>query len=184
METVYVDFNNTIVESNRKILEILNERNDTLKTEEEFNSIGDKEKVEIFESDAFYNGLEFKPGVLDVLNKYNAIYDFVIVSGGTKKNLEKIEAWIRAHLGEGIKFLGLENFNKKKINMENAIQVDDMFNCLKTNAMVKILYKSYNDYPWQQPNTSNEYLAVNSWNEIDSILSFYHEYDCKTLKKR
>ena len=179
-----MDFNNTIVESNRKILEILNKKNNTFKTEEEFNSISDNEKAEIFESDAFYEGLEFKPGVLDVLNKYSSIYDFIIVSGGTEVNLKKIEKWIKVNLGDNIKFLGLRSFNKKKINMENAIQVDDIFNCLKTNAMVKILYKSYNDYPWQQPNTSNEYLAVNSWNEIDSILNFYHEYDCKTLKKR
>ena len=35
--------------------------------------ITEKEKNQMFESDNFYNGLEFKSGVLDVLNKYYQI---------------------------------------------------------------------------------------------------------------
>lgn len=196
MITVYVDFDNTIVESNKKIIEILNNKYHTFKTEDDlfdynYNSIypiTTQEKKELFESDEFYNGLEFKPGFLNVLNTYNSIYNFVIVSKGTRLNLEKKKKWIKNNLGENFQFIGLEmgdrNFNKNKIDMEGSIQIDDIFDCLKTNAMLKILYKSYNDFPWQQPNSTDEYLVTNSWNEIDSILSFYHEYDCKTLKKR
>ena len=48
---------------------------------------------------------------------------------------------------------------------------------------LKILYKSFNQFPWQQPDTDDEYIAVNTWEEIDSILDFYGKYNCKTLEK-
>ena len=67
--------------------------------------------------------------------------------------------------------------------MSNGIQIDDNFGCLKPNATLKILYKSFNQFPWQEPDSDDEYIAVNTWEEIDSILDFYGKYNCKTLEK-
>ena len=85
MNTIYLDFDNTIVESNKRVIEILNSRYHTSKTEADIkdyqfsgiHSISEKEKLDIFESDEFYNGLEFKPQVLEVLNKYHNAYNFI-----------------------------------------------------------------------------------------------------------
>lgn len=192
MNTIFLDFDNTIVESNKKIIDILNKKYNISKTEEDlndynFNSIYPitfDEKISIFESDEFYNQLEFKPGVLEFLDKYNKYFNIIIISKGTKNNLIKKKKWLNKNL-PGYKFIGIEgqSFNKGKINMKHSIQIDDNFDCLKTNAELKILYKSFNNYPWQEPNENYEYIAVNTWNEIDSILEFYKNYNCKTLEK-
>ena len=193
MKTIYLDFDNTMVESNKRIIEILNSKYHTSKTENDlkdyqFDSIypiSEQEKLEIFESDEFYNGLEFKPQVLEVLNKYKDSYNFIIVSKGTPNNLVKKQNWIISHLPYSLKFIGLsgQTFKKDEIDMSDGIQIDDNFSCLKTNAALKILYKSFNQFPWQQPDSDDEYIAVNTWEEIDSILDFYGKYNCKTLEK-
>lgn len=193
MKTIYLDFDNTMVESNKRIIEILNSKYHTSKTENDlkdyqFDSIypiSEQEKLEMFESDEFYNGLEFKPQVLEVLNKYKDSYNFIIVSKGTPNNLLKKQNWIIAHLPYSLKFIGLsgQTFKKDEIDMSDGIQIDDNFSCLKTNAALKILYKSFNQFPWQQPDSDDEYIAVNTWEEIDSILDFYGKYNCKTLEK-
>lgn len=193
MKTIYLDFDNTMVESNKRIIEILNSKYHTSKTENDlkdyqFDSIypiSEQEKLEMFESDEFYNGLEFKPQVLEVLNKYKDSYNFIIVSKGTPNNLVKKQNWIISHLPYNLKFIGLsgQTFKKDEIDMSDGIQIDDNFSCLKTNAALKILYKSFNQFPWQQPDTDDEYIAVNTWEEIDSILDFYGKYNCKTLEK-
>lgn len=193
MKTIYLDFDNTMVESNKRIIEILNSKYHTSKTENDlkdyqFDSIypiSEQEKLEMFESDEFYNGLEFKPQVLEVLNKYKDSYNFIIVSKGTPNNLVKKQNWIISHLPYNLKFIGLsgQTFKKDEIDMSDGIQIDDNFSCLKTNAELKILYKSFNQFPWQQPDTDDEYIAVNTWEEIDSILDFYGKYNCKTLEK-
>lgn len=193
MKTIYLDFDNTMVESNKRIIEILNSKYHTSKTENDlkdyqFDSIypiSEQEKLEMFESDEFYSGLEFKPQVLEVLNKYKDSYNFIIVSKGTPNNLVKKQNWIISHLPYNLKFIGLsgQTFKKDEIDMSDGIQIDDNFSCLKTNAALKILYKSFNQFPWQQPDTDDEYIAVNTWEEIDSILDFYGKYNCKTLEK-
>lgn len=192
MGTIYLDFDNTIVESNKRIIDMLNKRYNISKTEDDladynYNSIypiTEQEKNAMFESDEFYNGLELKNGVLDVLNKYCDYYNIIIVSKGTKENLIKKEQWIKTHLPD-FEFIGLQGspLNKNEIDMSNSIQIDDSFGCLKTNANLKILYKSYNNFPWQQPDNTEDYVAVNSWEEIDSILDFYRTYEYKTLEK-
>lgn len=192
MKTIYIDFDNTIAETNKRVIDILNKRYNLNKTEDDlkdygFNSIypiSESEKLEIFESDEFWEELEFKPGVLEVINKYQNIYDFVIVSKGTKINIDKKKLFINKYIPNVnlIPILG-QSFDKSIVDMKNSIQIDDNCECLETNAEIKILYKSFNDFPWQQSNTINNNMIVNSWDDIDSILSFYSNYDCKTLEQ-
>lgn len=192
MNTIYLDFDNTIVESNKRVIKILNDKYNISKTESDltdyhFNSIypiSEKEKLEIFESDEFYNNLELKPGVMDVLNKYFNFFNIVIVSKGTKNNLLKKEEWIKKNLPFNFKFIGLkgQSFNKK-IDMKNSIQIDDNIKSLDTNASLKILYKNFNEFPWQKPSGNEEYIPVDTWEQIDSILNFYKDYNCETLEE-
>ena len=78
MTTIYVDFDNTIVESNQKIIELLNERYCLSKTEADLLDYGyqsiapitKEEKNALFESESFFNNLKFKSGFLKVFNKY------------------------------------------------------------------------------------------------------------------
>lgn len=192
--TVYVDFDNTIVESNKRIIELLNKKYNLSKTENDLCDYGyksiapitDEEKLLLFESDDFFDDLKFKDGFLEMLDRHHEHIKFIVVTKGTQKNLEKKEAWIKNNLPFDIEFVGITNndFSKKTVDMSDGIQIDDCVYALDANASLKILYKSHNNFGWQQDYTNTDIMVVNTWKEIDEILSFYSVYDYKTLSKK
>lgn len=194
MITVYIDFDNTMVESNKKVIEILNKRYSLDKTEEDlvdygYNSIApitEKEKLEIFESDEFFDKLELKKGFMEFFNRNKKRINFVVATKGTPVNLEKKEKWLRKNISKKIKFIGIvnEGFSKKQVDMNGAIQIDDFITALDTNAGLKILYKDNHSFEWQTNYINTDIMVVNTWEEVDDILTFYLEYDYKTLNKK
>ena len=194
MTTVYVDFDNTIVESNQKVIEILNDKYGLNKSEDDLEDYGytsiapitEEEKLGIFESDEFFSNLKFKSDFLKVLNKYDSKVKFVITTKGTAENLKKKEQWIKENIPGNISFIGITNnsLSKRQVDMTNGIQIDDCTAALDTNADIKILYKDNHNFNWQSNYNNTDILVVNTWLEIDDILSFYSSYDYKTLSKK
>ena len=194
MTTVYVDFDNTIVESNQKVIEILNDKYGLNKSEDDLEYYGytsiapitEEEKLGIFESDEFFSNLKFKSDFLKVLNKYDGKVKFVITTKGTAENLKKKEQWIKENIPGNISFVGITNnsLSKRQVDMTNGIQIDDCTAALDTNADIKILYKDNHNFNWQSNYNNTDILVVNTWLEIDDILSFYSSYDYKTLSKK
>lgn len=194
MTTVYVDFDNTIVESNQKVIEILNDKYGLNKSEDDLEDYGytsiapitEEEKLGIFESDEFFSNLKFKSDFLKVLNKYDGKVKFVITTKGTAENLKKKEQWIKENIPGNISFVGITNnsLSKRQVDMTNGIQIDDCTAALDTNADIKILYKDNHNFNWQSNYNNTDILVVNTWLEIDDILSFYSSYDYKTLSKK
>lgn len=194
MTTVYVDFDNTIVESNQKVIEILNDKYGLNKSEDDLEDYGytsiapitEEEKLGIFESDEFFSNLKFKSDFLKVLNKYDGKVKFVITTKGTAENLKKKEQWIKENIPGNISFVGITNnsLSKRQVDMTNGIQIDDCTAALDTNANIKILYKDNHNFNWQSNYNNTDILVVNTWLEIDDILSFYSSYDYKTLSKK
>lgn len=194
MTTVYVDFDNTIVESNQKVIEILNDKYGLNKSEDDLEDYGytsiapitEEEKLGIFESDEFFSNLKFKSDFLKVLNKYDGKVKFVITTKGTAENLKKKEQWIKENIPGNISFVGITNnsLSKRQVDMANGIQIDDCTAALDTNADIKILYKDNHNFNWQSNYNNTDILVVNTWLEIDDILSFYSSYDYKTLSKK
>ena len=194
MTTVYVDFDNTIVESNQKVIEILNDKYGLNKSEDDLEDYGytsiapitEEEKLGIFESDEFFSNLKFKSDFLKVLNKYDGKVKFVITTKGTAENLKKKKQWIKENIPGNISFVGITNnsLSKRQVDMTNGIQIDDCTAALDTNADIKILYKDNHNFNWQSNYNNTDILVVNTWLEIDDILSFYSSYDYKTLSKK
>ena len=194
MITVYIDFDNTIVESNKRVIEILNNKYLLNNTEDDLNDYGynsiapitEKEKLEIFESDEFFRDLEFKKGFLEFFKRNKKNVNFVVATKGTPVNLEKKEKWLKRNLSKKIKFIGINNkdFSKKQVNMAGGIQIDDFITSLDTNADLKILYKDNHSFEWQTNYINTDIVVVNTWEEIDDILTFYSDYDYKTLSKK
>ena len=194
MTTVYVDFDNTIVESNQKVIEILNDKYGLNKSEDDLEDYGytsiapitEEEKLGIFESDEFFSNLKFKSDFLKVLNKYDGKVKFVITTKGTAENLKKKEQWIKENIPGNISFIGITNnsLSKRQVDMTNGIQIDDCTAALDTNADIKILYKDNHNFNWQSNYNNTDILVVNTWLQIDDILSFYSSYDYKTLSKK
>lgn len=194
MTTVYVDFDNTIVESNQKVIEILNDKYGLNKSEDDLEDYGytsiapitEEEKLGIFESDEFFSNLKFKSDFLKVLNKYDGKVKFIITTKGTAENLKKKEQWVKENIPGNVSFVGITNnsLSKKQVDMTNGIQIDDCTAALDTNADIKILYKDNHNFNWQSNYNNTDILVVNTWLEIDDILSFYSSYDYKTLSKK
>ena len=142
-----------------KVIEILNKKYLLNKTEDDLNDYGynsiapitEKEKLEIFESDEFFKGLEFKEGFLEFFKRNKKNVNFVVATKGTPANLEKKEKWLKKNLSKKIKFIGIDNkdFSKKQVNMAGGIQIDDFITSLDTNADLKILYKDNHSFEWQ-----------------------------------
>lgn len=189
---IFLDFDNTIVESNKKIIECLNKRYGCNKTEADMVDYNFKaicpvpidEIKEIFASDDFFEGLEFKPNAAQAIIEF---YPYItIATKGTYENLNKKYKWISTYFPD-IKFIGLESddVDKRAIDMEGGIHIDDNYESLmSSNAEIKILFKSGNNYDWQQTNPGDEVYIVNTWEEIIDILRFFKEYTYKNLIKR
>lgn len=180
MNTIYLDFDGALVESAKKIRGILCNRNNMFNLDCNscfFDLISKEERIKIYESDDFYDELEFKPGVLDVLKKYFKFYKIIITSKGSFLSLSKKKKWIEENLPFDFEFICLNN--KKNIDI-NSIQIEGEENGLKDKASLKILYKEDSELN----NKSNyDFIVVNNWETIDEILDFYKNYNCKTLEK-
>lgn len=196
MTTIYLDFDNTMVETNKRVIEILNNRYGENKSEDDLkdymyhsiHKISEQEKLSIFESDEFYANLCFKPHIIDIISKNYDKFNWVITTKGTKSNLEKKFKWLDKHWPFKMERIGINtsdsNLSKSSVDMSNGIQIDDIRAALDTKATVKILYKNYNNFPWQQVEPGDDVLVVNDWNDIDDILNFYAKIDINTLKER
>ena len=186
MTNLYINFDNTVVESNKRILELL-------KDEKDFIDLNDyiykkyklemKEQIlDIISSDEFFNDLIFKDGFLDFFNKNKYNYNFIFYTIGNQEKINKTQEWIEKNISKDLKCI---DFNyKNKINMKNSVQINDSVMNFNTNAKIKILYKDYNNFKKQKNLINNSILAVNKWSEIDEILSFFNKYDYKTLKNK
>lgn len=192
MNTIYLDFDNTIVESNKRVIDIINKRYGTNKTEADLLDYGyqsiypisDEEKLGIYESDEFFEDLEIKPHVLDVLIHYMQKYEIIITTKGTSENLRKKKTWIDENLPFGLGFIGITNdsLSKRSVDMSNGIQVDDVSKALDTNAGLHILYRDGNYFPWQKIEANDDIIVANTWWQIEEILEFCLSCDYKSLK--
>ena len=67
--------------------------------------------------------------------------------------------------------------DKKRFDMAGAIQIGDTWQELEqTNASIKILFKDYHDYSWQQVPPNAEVYIVDTWKEISDIIGWYAKY--------
>ena len=183
---LFIDFDDTIVNSTETIIKILNERNKTSKTMADlrgwnFEGIAQcsrQEVLDFFSSQVFFDRLTFQPGFSEFLKNYAHKFNLNVVSFGTKENLEKKREWLQKNLPKGtnyhlLTFGSSECFDKSSIDMSKGIQIDDRIDCLKTNAPIKILLKEY-ELPWNQTDTTEDNLYItNSWKEINNILTFF-----------
>lgn len=186
---LYLDCDDTILNSSECIIEILNKKNGTHKTIrdlKDFNyrsidkTLTDGDVLRLFEVDEFWENVKYNSGFLKCNSFLCDNFDVEIVSCGTKCNLEKKEKFLKSL---GYKFNGVlidQNVNlcKKCINMQNGIQIDDNMQSIRnTNAPIKILFQNDNNFTWNrvEPNVDNLY-AVQTWDEIRQILEFFKKH--------
>lgn len=192
---IFLDCDDTIINSSECIIDLLNKKNGTNKTIrdlKDFNyrsidrTLTDEDVIRLFESDEFWSSVDYNSEFLDVKDFIDSNFDVEIVSCGTELNLKKKKGKL-ASLGysfTGVPIRDNLNLCKKCINMQNGIQIDDNMSSMEnTNAAIKILFQNNNDFTWNKPksNIDNLYIAQ-TWKEIYQILEFFKknpEFICK-----
>ncbi len=184
---LFVDFDNTMVNSNKAVVNILNKRYGVNKDYRDcykysykdlFPQLKEKEVLDIYESDEFYSQLEFVEDSYEILSFVRNSFDICVVSLGTELNLiKKREFILEKNSDLEIKKVHTNtnnNLDKNFIDMSESILIDDNSECLRnSNAKIKILFRNNKDTEWNKVYPNEEFYIVNSWEEISDILEFY-----------
>lgn len=187
---IYLDADDTIMNSSLAIIDIANKKFKTNKTiddlkdwgyESIFKNTDDFNTVSLYESDLFFQTVTPNREFVDFYKKYKKELDFFVVTLGTEKNLEKKQKWFEdffpemTFFGIGINPKTSENiaFNKSIVDMSNSIQVDDRFDCVKhTNASVKMVLKNNRDFYWANQTDIANFYYMDNWDMIDQSIDF------------
>ena len=197
--TLYVDVDDTILLSSEAVIKILNKKYninppktiDNMKDWEYrsiYKYVTKKEIEKIYESDDFFDMVEFDQSFLNFYESNKDKINIVICTKGTKINIEKKESLIKSVLGEDITYIGMQfkldsegnsikDYRKSIINMKHGIQIDDRTDALRdTNANVKILINNDRLRTWNQnyEKINNLYVTRN-WDEIGQIVLFAYD---------
>ena len=173
---IYLDADDTIMNSSLAIIEIANQKFGTDKTIDDlkdwsyetiFKNTDEFNTVSLYESDIFFETVTPNIGFCKFYEKYKNELDFIVVTLGTKKNLEKKKEWFKK-IFPAITFFGIgigegSAFDKSILDMYNSIQIDDRFDCVRyTNASVKMVLKNNKDFYWaNQTDITNFYYMEN-----------------------
>lgn len=159
---LYLDFDDTIVDSLECVTEILNQRYDTnVKAEDierwdgsdQFPMLKNNEMEEVFCEQEFFNNIKLKDGVKEMFEELSLYFDIYIISKGSPTNLRRKQEWIQKNINIPIKFIGLGlNDSKGDVDMNTrSIHIDDHVGYLgESNACIKILFESYKDKEWNR----------------------------------
>ena len=176
---LFVDFDNTIVNSIKRICELYN---DDFRYYPDFRHIewtevttwgfkelscADTDYISTyFGQPRFFDCLEYMDYAYEVLDELVEKFDIYIVTMGTEQNLKIKEEWINnSEFGGRVKFIGL-NFNdyidKSAIDMSGGIIIDDEIRYLKSsNADVKICFGD--TYEW---NKDWDGIRCHNWMDV------------------
>ena len=182
---LFLDFDDTICLTSKQFVKLANKK---YKKEEDWNNINrcdfkdlypeitNNDIDNIFSSEDFFVDLELCENCLDVINSIKNLVNIHIATIGTDKNLKNKMKWIKENLNVDFNFNGILDTgisDKSSVDMSGAIFVDDRIDNLRSsNANIKILYKNYHNYSWQQIEPNDDIYVVDSWEQIYSILDF------------
>ena len=192
---IFLDCDDTIINSSECIIDLLNKKNGTNKTIKDLKdfhyrsidkTLTNEAVVKLFDSDEFWISVDYNSEFLSVKDFIDSNFEVEIVSCGTELNLKRKREKLKPF---GYKFTGIltdddSNLCKNCVNMQDGIQIDDNMSSIEnTNAAVKILFQNNNNFTWNRPkpNIDNLYV-VQTWKEICQILEFFKknpEFICK-----
>lgn len=183
---IYLDADDTIMNSSLAIIEIANQKFGTDKTIDDlkdwsyetiFKNTDEFNTVSLYESDIFFETVTPNIGFCKFYEKYKNELDFIVVTLGTKKNLEKKKEWFKK-IFPAITFFGIgigegSAFDKSILDMYNSIQIDDRFDCVRyTNASVKMVLKNNKDFYWANQTDITNFYYMDNWDMIDESVDF------------
>ncbi len=188
---LFLDADDTILESSRAFIDIVNKRYainppKQLKNLRDwryrslFPSMTNEEIVEIYDSAEFFDTVKINSDFENFYLKHEYDFEWNIVTKGHESNIKHKEKYFKSRLPQatviGCRFDSIEkqNFDKSRIDMNYGIQIDDRTDCLMgTNANIKILFKNNQEFDWNRAYDINEPIYImNDWKEIIETLEF------------
>lgn len=172
---LYLDFDDTIVNSTKKMVEMLNEHYHTNKNwrklkqydgEDLFPQCNQEIIENIFASPYFFANLKIKFGFKFAMSILSKFCEIGIVTLGTSNNLSYKKIWCNNNFDFNFEFIGLKDFKAKKtvVDMSGGIMVDDKTDLLmSTNAKYKILIKGHRNVEWNQLSDNDDAIVRNNW---------------------
>lgn len=178
---LYLDFDNTIVNATKKIVELYDKdfwkyKNYTPTHWTNINTYSFDELILInksiildyFDDHRFFINLEYNENAKEILDELKDEYEINICSIGRKMNLYYKEQWIKKNLPYA-NFTGVDLIegNKGNIDMSGGITLDDNIDMLNSsNADIKVIY---GDFSWSDNNIYN-YPRCFNWYEFKEFL--------------
>ena len=177
---IFVDYDNTITNSTKAIVDLYDEDFKYYKKFEyihwtdirtwdflECNCAKPEYINTYFNQQRFFDIVKFMDNAEEVLKRLKDKYEIIIVSMGYSPNLRAKEYWIKEHIPYA-KFIGI-NFKKHKdkshIDMSDGIFIDDNAKYLNTNAKHQICFGDI--YDW---NKDWEGKRCFNWYEVEKYL--------------
>ena len=187
---LFIDADDTILESSKTFIEILNERFN-ISPPKTYGDLKDwcyrsiyhfctKDIInEIYDSDTFFEKVKINEIFKNFYNEHENDFEWFIVTKGHPKNIEQKKKYFRKHMPKaqviGCLFHSPDNveYDKSHIDMKYGIQIDDRTDCLVgTNANIKILFKNYREFKWNQTSiTAEPIYKIDTWSEIVNVLN-------------
>lgn len=190
---IFIDFDNTIVNSTKKLIELLNLKHNTNINWEDvkkynctdvFPNVSHEEILNIFNNKDFFKELDIFNNFNETLIKYKNYCNYYICTIGTKNNLSLKKKWCYKNMPITYGFYGIEklDMNKESVDMVDGIIIDDHIQNLRSsNAKYKILFKGEFDTDWNCKLGYEDYIEVRNWEDIlvvlDNILIKENVYD-------
>lgn len=181
IKTIYIDFDNTLVDTIKTIVSLYNEDFEYYKKFHHVNwweidsydfkelTCASKKYINTyFNTPRFFYELEFMPGAHEIIDSLGELYNVKIVSMGYSPNLKQKEEWINRYLFN-CEFIGV-NMKKYKdkshIDMSDGILIDDSVHMLETsNAQEKYCFGDI--YSWNKDWAGKRLM---NWTDIAHLL--------------
>lgn len=192
---LFLDFDNTIVDTISAIVELYNEDYSQREGFKRINpknvkswefkecSLATYEEInKYFGTQRFFDKLNFYEKAVPTLRILSHIYNITIVSHGYPQNLLLKEKWVKDNIFSRVykpfncKFIGVnweEYPDKSHVDMTGGIFVDDSITNLKTsNAKYKILYGEC--FEWNESNI--DFIRCKNWTELLSQIDLLEPF--------
>lgn len=180
---IFCDFDDTLVKSSKRVVEMINLQFGTSKSESDvvdwgyksiYKNITRQEVYNIFDSERFFDNLDVFDGAIEFLSGHTV--EFCTI--GSHKNLNMKVDYLNMNYPNEFIFSGHTCGDKSSIDMSGGVQIDDKVSNLEnTNAKIKILFKNFNNFVWQKPPTNSNIYMANTWKEIKEIVDFLEVFD-------
>ena len=178
---LFIDYDNSITNSTKAIVDLYNEDFKYYKKYEyvhwtdirswdflECNCAKPEYINTYFNQQRFFDRVEFMDNAEEVLKRLSKRYEIIIVSLGFSPNLRAKEYWIKEHIPY-VKFIGVnmkKYKNKNHIDMSDGLlYIDDKSSNLNTNAKHQVCFGDI--YDWNENWKGNRCF---NWYEVEKYL--------------